>query len=562
MQVLLSPAADEPIAWTELIGPTFGQWLANWHGQDLVSADRLWRLLPPIMIIAAAVRATLLAFQWTVWEWLSEGFARQLRNQLVQAYLQLSPQARREDASHDDRLAALIGNDTRMIKDYLVHFYGGLPREFFQVLFYLISLAILSPILFLIFTFGLLPAGAVLSRLGKKLRKRSNQALEDVSRVSEWIQQRLQGIETIKHYRSEALEAENMTKHTGRMMQSFLKAARVKAKTSPLTELVAIIAMVLVLIVSFHLVKSGQTSGSVLISFFAVLGALSQSASKLGKYFNSNREGAAALARMTGSLNYFSTHGRQLFEGMSTNISEDSQEQLRCQGLKVRYPGASHSALEDFSYRFEAGKIYCICGPSGAGKSTLMNVLLGLVEPVAGEVDWSIRFKGKWKLIGYVPQRVELANMSLAENICYPDQGWDEARLSAAIAAAGLEEVVASLPLAEGTPMGEGLVQISGGQAQRIMIARLFYHNMKFVMFDEGTSALDPETESLVYQSLLRLAASGCAILMIAHRSSAFTVADELLLIAEAKLRLAGAPQLVQTHKEFARWMGHGAEVE
>lgn len=561
LQVLLNPNPDELIPISSLLGDSLTAVITRWTDSEYVSASLLWRILPVLMVSTAAVRAILMAYQWGVWEWLSESFARGLRQNLVEAYLKLSPQARREQPVYDDQLASIMANDVRLVREYFVHFYGGFPRELFQVIFYLVSLVILSPLLFAIFVFGLLPAGLVLSRLGRKLRKRSSQALDIVSRVSEWIQQRLQGIETIKHYRTEALESNKMKDHTSRLMDSFLRAARVKARTSPLTELVAIIAMVMVLLVSFQMVQQGQTSGSILISFFALLGALSQSAAKLGKYYNSNREGAAALERLEACLNFFHSAKQLSLQKEEDLLASESDSLLHCEQLTVIYPRSQIAALDRFSYSFKKGKIYCICGPSGAGKSTLMNVLLGLVEPQKGKILWSSQFQARQKSIGLVPQRIELANLSLAENISYPDAGYAPERLQMAIKAAGLEQTIQNLPAGAETAIGEGLAQLSGGQAQRILIARLFYHDMQLVMFDEGTSALDPETEALVYQSLRNLAGQGRTIIMIAHRFSALAIADEILLMDQGSLVAAAPPELMTDNPIFQSILGSSLQT-
>ncbi|MFW7378022.1 MAG: ABC transporter ATP-binding protein [Oligoflexus sp.] len=556
LQVLLNPDASALMPLSDLLGETLAKFIEQQFGLTAIAAKSLWRILPVVMVSAAGIRAVLTAFQWAAWEWLSEDFARSLRADLVQGYLRLNPQARRESPSYDDQLAAVLANDVRLVREYIVHFYGGLPRELFQVLFYLGSLILLSPLLFAIFVFGLLPAGAIISRLGKKLRRRSGQALDQVSRVSEWIQQRLQGIETIKHYATEKLEAQKMRNHTCKLMDSFLRAARVKARTSPLMELIAIIAMVMVLLVSFQMVQQGQTSGSILISFFALLGAMSQSAAKLGKYYNSNREGVAALERVEGMLKFFRANEKLALQHDQFHQTEDSSEILSCKDLTVTYSKTDIPALQDFHFKFRVGRIYCICGPSGAGKSTLMNVLLGLVEPNRGQVLWSQHFQKDGLQIGLVPQRVELANFSLAENISYPDASCDEQRFDLAIRAAGLTETVRNLPQGAATSIGEGLVQISGGQAQRILIARLFYHDMNLVMFDEGTSALDPETEALVYQSLRQFAAQGRSVIMIAHRFSALAIADEILLMNQGRLVAHGHPSQLTQHPEFLRLLG------
>ena len=121
------------------------------------------------------------------------------------------------------------------------------------------------------------------------------------------MQQRLLGVETIKHYRTEAIEVRKMHELTDNLYQRFLKAARVKARTSPLIEALSVASMVVVLVIALRDISTGTLTGSVLLSFFATLGLLSQAAGRLGRYLNSNREGAAAADR----LGFVRAHGGQ-----------------------------------------------------------------------------------------------------------------------------------------------------------------------------------------------------------------------------------------------------------
>ena len=115
------------------------------------------------------------------------------------------------------------------------------------------------------------------------------------SQMSEWLQQRLIGIETIKAFKSELSEITSFEKISSENYRNFIRILSTTAKTSPLLELFAVIAMVLVLFVSLIQVEQGVVTGAIVLSFFSVVASLSQSASKLGKYFNASREGRVAL---------------------------------------------------------------------------------------------------------------------------------------------------------------------------------------------------------------------------------------------------------------------------
>src|SRR5262249_52369004 len=149
-------------------------------------------------------------------------------------------------------------------------------------------------------------------------------------------------------------------------------------------EAFGVVSLAVVLVIAFRDVAAGRTTGSVQLSFFATLAALSQAAAKLGRYLNSNREGAAAVDRLSGMLDFLAGEAKPTPAHVERRPAVKAE--LVCDGISVRYPGADGDALSDFKFKFEGGRIYCLVGPSGAGKTTVFGVALGLVEPRAGRV--------------------------------------------------------------------------------------------------------------------------------------------------------------------------------
>lgn len=551
LQVLVSPPDELFISFASLLGDRWASLLTGVSGRHAISIDELWYFLPIFLIVLSFARASLLIAQWWIWEAVSEKYVAALRSRVVDKFLFLSPFARRSLLKEDEQVSTVISNDIRVFREYLIHFFGGLPRELLQVFFYTVSLLMLSPWLFIVFIFGLSPAVIALNHLGKKIRKRSGAALEQYSGLAEWLQQRLLGIETIKHYRTESIESAKMNELTETMTKSFFRTVRAKVRSGPILEFIAIISLVLVLYVSFQLVASGLVTGSVLISFFAVLAILAQSASKLGRYFSANREGVAALSRIEVFEHSLSQHQKSDIQSFSFYSGAD--DVLRLENVSVSYQKVAKPALKDFTYTFKRSKVYCIYGPSGAGKSTLMQYILGMLPAERGKmmINESCRRENELgELIGYMPQNVRLAPVSILENVVYPQSKLDEQKARKALEKAGLSKDLIKAYSIQGDKALSGL-ELSGGQAQRVMIARLFYHNFPIVLIDEGTSALDPKTEAIVYKSIRELAGKGAAVLMIAHRLSALDVADDVLLLKNGVLSAYGSPKQIRLSESF-----------
>ena len=224
-------------------------------------------------------------------------------------------------------------------------------------------------------------------------------------------------------------------------------------------------------------------------------------------------------------------------------------DEIEVSDISYRYPEAANLALKNISFRIKKGSCVGFVGPSGSGKSTLVDVVLGLLEPQSGQIKVdgnNIKDHLRWwqNQIGYVPQSVVLVDSSLRANIAFgvPESEVNEESIKIAIKSAQIDEFIASLPDGLDTQVGERGVRLSGGQLQRIGIARALYHNPPILVLDEATSALDSATEKEVMQAVNALHRNK-TILIIAHRLSTVMQCDVLCAIEDGKIMAQGAPQ-------------------
>jgi ATP-binding cassette subfamily B protein len=216
-------------------------------------------------------------------------------------------------------------------------------------------------------------------------------------------------------------------------------------------------------------------------------------------------------------------------------------------GPRVRFERVSfryderRPILQDIDFTIAPGTTTAVVGASGAGKSTLARLLFRFYDVSGGRVlidDQDIRGVTQASLraaIGIVPQDTVLFNDTLRYNIAYgrPDAG--DAEVAAAIAAARLDDFIASLPEGLGTPVGERGLKLSGGEKQRVAIARMLLKNPPVLVLDEATSALDTRNEQAIQEALRRVAA-GRTTLVIAHRLSTIVEADQILVLQEGRI--------------------------
>jgi len=219
--------------------------------------------------------------------------------------------------------------------------------------------------------------------------------------------------------------------------------------------------------------------------------------------------------------------------------------------ITYSYPEIDAPALQNIDLTIKKGQSIGIIGKSGAGKTTLVDVVLGLLTPQKGDivVDGLSIYNNlrSWQnLVGYIPQSIFLMDDTIEKNIAFGVQEnlIDSKRLSQAIQAAQLLELVQELPQGIKTRVGERGVRLSGGQRQRIGIARALYHEREILVLDEATSALDNETENLVNESIKSLSGSK-TLIVIAHRLTTIEHCNQIYLMEKGQVLRSGNYQEV-----------------
>lgn len=230
-------------------------------------------------------------------------------------------------------------------------------------------------------------------------------------------------------------------------------------------------------------------------------------------------------------------------------------------GVGFTYPGGARPALSGLDLALPAGTRTAVVGRSGAGKSTLVNLLARFAEPTEGAihangVPISALTAVEWReYVALVPQRPYLFYGSLLENISMarPDAGREEVERAADLA--GVAEFVGRLPRGYETQVGERGARLSGGEAQRVAVARAFLKDAPLLVLDEPTSALDPESERLIRVALEHLV-EGRTTLVVAHRLNTVYTADRILVLEDGRVAEAGThAQLSESGGAYARFV-------
>lgn len=227
-----------------------------------------------------------------------------------------------------------------------------------------------------------------------------------------------------------------------------------------------------------------------------------------------------------------------------SNIKHENvkfEKELKVNDIVWRYPDGQENVLNHITFTINKGESVAFVGPSGAGKSTMADIILGLFEPQNGNilidgVDVLHNKEALAKIISFVPQSVYLIDDTVRRNIAFGigDDKIDEAAVEKALEQAQMKEFIHSLPDGLDTLVGERGVRFSGGQAQRLAIARALYTDPDILVLDEATSALDTETETAVMEAIEALQGQK-TLIIIAHRLSTIKNCDKIFEIANGQ---------------------------
>lgn len=234
---------------------------------------------------------------------------------------------------------------------------------------------------------------------------------------------------------------------------------------------------------------------------------------------------------------------------------------IRLEKVTFTYPGREQPALNQITCRIPEGKVTALVGRSGSGKSTLAHLILRFLTCQEGDI-WmgdlplsSIPLEEWRKACAWVPQRPTILFGSVADNLRFADPNAGEERLQWALEQVHLWDWVKHLPQGLHTPVGERGAQLSGGQAQRLALARVMLRNPSCLVLDEPTSHLDLVEEALLQQVFLRLF-EGRTVLLIAHRLPILRIADQILVLEKGNLEETGnLDELLQRGGQLAQWV-------
>ncbi len=408
-----------------------------------------------------------------------------------------------------------------------------------------------------VFLIGVLVLGGLTGLLSREIRNQQRSIVRETNRNSGFITESLRNIELIKSLGLTFPEVRRLQAQTEKIFAlEMLKVKRIRLLSflqgSTLSLLKLGILFALLWLIFRDVLSTGELIAMQFISV-AIFAPLQE----LGNIIVAWREAEASL------LN-FDTLMKKPVEKRPANPQRVGLVQdLSFDQVEFQHQGAGDKALDGVSFSARLGDTIAFVGPSGSGKSTLVKLLVGLYTPQAGTIAFNgiptqqLRYNEVRRQIGFVTQETHLFAGTLRENMLFVKPDASDADILTALEQASCLHLLERSPLGLDTPIGESGVRLSGGEKQRLSIARALVRNPRLLIFDEATSALDSLTEEQITATVRRVSQQSNRItLLIAHRLSTILHAQTIMVLERGRVVEAGSHAELLEHKGlyYAMW--------
>ncbi len=398
-----------------------------------------------------------------------------------------------------------------------------------------------------ILVFGIMPLLIIpIAKLGIKITRRSRKTLEKLADLTESMQQMFSGIRIVKAFRLEEKKSQEFRDANRQFLRKMMRVVRVKALSKSFVELMYYWGTGILLFLGWYLITGGiwgLTLGK-LASFMGAMTLAYKPTKTLVKAYNTVRESLAGCERVF--------HLLDLKPEIEDAPDAITMKRVR-QGITFKdvwFAYDTEPVLKDINLEIKKGEMVAIVGRSGAGKSTLCDLIIRFYDPTEGAVlidKTDIRNISRDSLLSHVAvvtQDPFLFNTTIKENIKHGKHDASDDEVMVAARAANIHEHIMSLEKGYDTTVGERGATLSGGEKQRVTIARAIIRDASILILDEATSSLDSESEQAVQAALNNLIA-GRTTFVIAHRLSTIQHADKIVVLEGGRIVQVG------THAEL-----------
>ena len=506
---------------------------------NLQSTTQFLIVLAIGLIIVYIVKNIYIIFMYNVQYRFTYNNLRRLSNRMMKCYMD------QEYLFHVDHncaeLMRNVGNDTAM-------FFAAVQAGLQLVTEGCVCFAL---IIYLFFTdksitigvaaiFGIFGT-AFLKVFRKKLRSLGDASRKNNLEINKWMLQAFGGIKETKIFERESFFTDKFDEEFKSYSEKQRKYMIYCNMPRPIMEAVLICSLLAVICIKLYWGTELEYFVPVLSAFVVAAIRMLPSFNRISSYISALLYNRSAIDSIYHDLKEIEVMERSDKRKGDFSAVIDFSDKISVRDLSFKYPNVDKYVLEKINLEIPKNKSIAFVGASGSGKTTLVDIILGVIQPVEGQVfvddvDIQAHMSSWHDRIGYIPQTIYLLDDTLKNNVAFgiKEDKIDDEKVWAALNDAQLKSFVEDLNEGLDTTVGERGVKLSGGQRQRIGIARALYHNPDILVLDEATSALDSETESAVMDAINGLKGRK-TLIIIAHRLSTIEHCDLIYEIKDNK---------------------------
>ncbi|GAB5465796.1 MAG: ABC transporter ATP-binding protein [Candidatus Kapaibacteriales bacterium] len=473
---------------------------------------------------------------------LEEGIVKSVRDKLFEKYTSLSLSYFQKNKQGD--VVSTVTNDVTQLNSATVRAFNMVFRDFVQVAIFLALLLALSPKLTLV-SFAASGGALVLIRIAKKYLKRYGGRMQQaMANFTSTLSESVAGIKLIKSFDAADVSGEKFRDETSYYVTSALKHRKVTSLVPSIYEMIAIGALCFVLYVGGESVLVEKTmEASDLLTFLFLLFSIMTPLTLLTNHIAEMQRGLVASKRILKVLDLEPT-----VKSGDKKVKEFSNR-IDFTDVSFSYEN-DRKVLQNINLTIAKNEKIALVGPSGSGKSTFLDLLLRFYDPDSGMINYQdedlkeLNLSEYLGLFGVVSQENILFNDTVRNNILFGKTNISDDEIWKALEISNAKSFVESMPDGLDTMLGERGTTVSGGERQRLAIARAVVRKPEILVFDEATSALDTESEYTV-QSAINDSLKGRTAIIVAHRLSTITHCDRIVVFDKGRIAEIG------THEEL-----------
>lgn len=426
-------------------------------------------------------------------------------------------------------LISIITSDIELLEVFYAHTISPVMIAFIVSLIMSIFIGLKNVYLGMTAAFFYILVGVIIPVINSRLGQDTGlNYRKDFGELNTNVLDNLYGLEEILQYQQSADRLRVMNDKTDQLEKLNKKLKKSENIQRVITDIVILSAGLVMLATAYHFEKTGHiTVADMVISVIAMMSSFGP---------------AAALSALSNNLHYTLASGNRVLNLLEEEpVTEEllggeafCDSDINCEDITFAYPGSQRIILDKFSHSFKKNKIHGILGKSGCGKSTLLKLLMRFFTVDSGSISYgnlnvnSIKTSSLRDNIAYVTQETFLFQDTIGNNIKVAKENATRQEVEEAAKKASIHDFIMSLPKGYDTMLAELGDSISGGERQRIGLARAFLHNGNIILLDEPTSNIDSLNESVILNSIKK-ESDGKTIILVSHRKSTMGIAHEVV---------------------------------